>query len=127
MHLDVVWERAEAVVLHEPARREQPPRVCIGGSGRIAFDYDMKIAEPFAAPDGGTAGDSWPAFRALAGKPLLILRGELSDLLAPATVERMLAEAPGAEAVTVPRVGHPPTLAEPEAQAAVSRWLGRIA
>ena len=100
--------------------------MCIGGSGRIAFDYDMKIAEPFAAPDAEMAADLWDAFRALAGKPLLILRGELSDLLAPATVERMLAEAPGAEAVTVPRVGHPPTLAEPEAQAAMARWLERI-
>jgi pimeloyl-ACP methyl ester carboxylesterase len=100
--------------------------MCIGGSGRIAYDYDMKIAEPLLASDQGPAVDLWPAFGALAGRPLLILRGELSDLLSPATVERMLAEAPGAEAVTVPRVGHPPTLAEPEAQAAIGRWLERL-
>ena len=41
--------------------------MAVGPGGRIAFDYDMKIAEPFAAPDGAAAGDSWPAFRALAG------------------------------------------------------------
>jgi hypothetical protein len=28
--------------------------------------------------------------------------------------------------VTVPRVGHPPTLAEPEALAAIGRWLERL-
>jgi pimeloyl-ACP methyl ester carboxylesterase len=99
--------------------------MCIGGSGRIAFDYDMKIAEPLLAPDGAVAADLWPAFGALAEKPLLILRGELSDLLSPATVERMLAEAPAAEAVTVPRGGQPPTRARPEAPAAVGRGRGR--
>ena len=101
--------------------------MCIGSNGRIVFDYDMKIADHFTTPIEDASGDLWPAFRALAGKPLLVLRGELSDLLAPATVERMLAEAPGAEAVTVPRVGHPPTLAEPEAVEAVARWLERVA
>src|SRR5690606_4094848 len=86
--------------------------MCIGGSGRIAFDYDMRIAEPLVAADPAASTDLWPAWKALAAKPVLVLRGELSDLLSAETVERMLAEAPGAEAVTVPGVGHPPTLSE---------------
>lgn len=94
----------------------------IGGNGRIAFDYDMKIAEPLQAADGGVP-DLWPFYRALEGRPVLVLRGELSDLLSAATVTRMQAELPGLKAVIVPRVGHPPTLAEPAAQQAIADLL----
>ena len=95
-------------------------------SGRIVFDYDMRIAEPFKLPGGETGFDLWNAFRGLAGIPSLVVRGELSDLLSEATVARMLAENPAMEAVVVPRVGHAPTLDEPEAQAAVDRLLKRV-
>lgn len=101
--------------------------MCIGGSGRIVFDYDMKIAEPLSAPDAGITIDLWPAFRALAGIPLLIVRGGLSDLLSAQTAAKMQAELPHAKLVTVPRVGHAPTLAEPEAQAAIADWLAEVA
>src|SRR5690606_29259079 len=43
----------------------------VGPGGRIAFDYDMKIAEPFHAPEGAAPVDLWPAFRALARHPVL--------------------------------------------------------
>jgi pimeloyl-ACP methyl ester carboxylesterase len=33
---------------------------------------------------------------------------------------------PGAERVTVPDVGHAPTLDEPAATAAIDRWLARL-
>ena len=98
----------------------------IGGNGRIAFDYDMKIAEPLQQTAGGIP-DLWPAFRALAGIPALVVRGELSDLLSAATVARMQAELPDLEAVSVPRVGHPPTLAEPHAQQAIADLLAEVA
>lgn len=101
----------------------------LGGNGRIALDYDMKIAEPILAAAQGeeVAFDMWPAFRALAGTPLLALRGELSDLLSEATFARMAEEVPEMEAVTIPRVGHPPILAEPLSQAAIARLLSRVA
>lgn len=95
--------------------------------GRIVFDYDMRIAEPFRLPAGEAGFDLWPAFRALADIPSLVVRGEISDLLSAETVARMLAEAPAMESVTVPDVGHAPTLDEPEAQAAIDRLLKRVA
>jgi pimeloyl-ACP methyl ester carboxylesterase len=98
----------------------------IGGNGRIAFDYDMKIAEPLQQTGGGVP-DLWPAFRALDGIPALVVRGELSDLLSAVTVAKMQAELPGLKAVSVPRVGHPPTLAEPEAQRAIAELLAEVA
>ena len=99
----------------------------LGSNGRIVFDYDMKIAEPFAASDGAAGVDLWPAWRALGGRPLLILRGETSAILAPEAAAKMLDETAGAELVTIPRVGHAPTLDEPEAVAGIERMLARVA
>ena len=99
----------------------------VGGNGRIVFDYDMKIADEFNSPPRGASTDLWGALRALAGIPTLVLRGQLSDLLSAATVKKMQAELPGLRAVTVPRVGHPPTLAEPAAQQAIAELLAEVA
>ena len=56
----------------------------------------------------------------------MIVRGEISDLLSPATLIRMAERLPEAETVTVPGVGHAPTLDEPEAEAAIDRLLARV-
>jgi pimeloyl-ACP methyl ester carboxylesterase len=98
----------------------------VGENGRIAFDYDMRIAEPLQASGGGLP-NLWPAFRALDSIPTLVLRGEVSDLLSAETVTRMQAELPHLRAVTVPRTGHPPTLAEPQAEAAIAELLAEVA
>lgn len=100
--------------------------MAVGQNGRVVFDYDMKIAEPFAARGDGPAPDLWPAFAALAGRPLLVVRGELSDLLSPETLAQMAARLPEAEIVTVARVGHAPTLDEPEVGPAIERLLARL-
>ncbi len=97
----------------------------LGSNGRIVFDYDMKISEPFATPSNAVPPDLWPCWRALAGRPVLVLRGALSDILAPETAARMIAEVPEAELVTLPRLGHAPTLDEPAAVAAIERLLDR--
>ena len=102
-------------------------RLCrLTQGGRITFDYDPRIAEPFRVPGGESGFDLWSAFAGLEGIPSLVLRGELSDLLSDETVARMTAENPAMEAETVPRVGHAPTLDEPEAAAAIDRLLNRI-
>lgn len=100
--------------------------MAVGQSGRIVFDYDMKIAEPFAAANGAAAPDLWPAFAALAGRPLLVLRGALSDILSAASLEDMAARLPDVETLTLPDIGHAPTLDEPEAVAAIARLLARV-
>ena len=97
----------------------------LGSNGRIVFDYDMKIAEPLATPANAAPPDLWPCWRALAGRPVLVLRGAMSDILAPETAARMIAEVPEAELVTLPRIGHAPTLDEPLAVAAIERLLDR--
>jgi pimeloyl-ACP methyl ester carboxylesterase len=102
-------------------------RVCrLTPAGRIVFDYDMRIAEPFKLPGGEAGFDLWPVFRALDGIPSLIVRGGISDLLSADTVAKMLAENPAMREVTIPNVGHAPTLDEPEAQAAIDALLKRV-
>ena len=92
----------------------------------IEFDYDMRIAEPFEAANSGETPDIWPFYRALAGRPVLILRGEHSDLLTDSALRRMAKEIPDVEAVTVAGVGHAPDLDEPEAVSAIDRLLVRV-
>jgi len=102
-------------------------RLCkLTPAGRIVFDYDMRIAEPFKLPGGESGFDLWPAFRALAGIPSLVVHGEISDLLSAGTVARMKDEVSEMESVTVSNVGHAPTLDEPEAAAAIDALLERV-
>lgn len=96
-------------------------------NGRISFDYDMAIAEPFARPGNAAPPNLWLAFEALVGVPMLLVRGELSDLLSPDTVKRMAARNPKMRTITVPRVGHAPTLDEPEVRAAIHALLDEVA
>lgn len=97
----------------------------LGQNGRVVFDYDMAIAEPFRAADGAAPPDLWPAYKALGEAPVLIVRGAISDLLNPATLDRMVSELPNASAVTVPDVGHAPMLYEPEAMQAIDALMER--
>lgn len=101
--------------------------MALGANGRIAYDYDMGIAEPFNTADAPPAADLWPAFEALAGRPLLLLRGETSAILSRETAAQMQRRVPALEVVTVARTGHAPTLAEPESVAAIDRLLARAA
>ncbi len=99
----------------------------VSQNGRISYDYDMAIAEPFSEPGNAAPPDLWPAFEALSSVPMVLVRGELSDLLSEETVSKMAAKHPAMTSVTVPRVGHAPTLDEPEARAAIDALLGQIA
>jgi pimeloyl-ACP methyl ester carboxylesterase len=99
----------------------------LGQNGRISYDYDMAIAEPFAQPGNAAPDNLWLAYEALAGVPMVLVRGELSDLLSEDTVKQMGLRNPKMKLVTVPRVGHAPTLDEPEAREAIDAWLASLA
>ncbi|MEI6641879.1 MAG: alpha/beta hydrolase [Novosphingobium sp.] len=101
----------------------------IGSSGRIVFDYDMNIAEAFGASDGPAPEPAvmWGMYEAIARRPLLVLRGAHSDILSAEVAARMKVRGAATELVTIPGVGHAPTLDEPEAIAAIDRLLARAA
>lgn len=101
-------------------------RICRQTDRGVEFDYDMAIAEPFDAGNTGEVPDGWPFYRALSGRPVLVLRGGNSDLLSDPASERMASEIPDVEVVTIPQVGHAPDLDEPESVAAIDRLLDRV-
>ena len=95
-----------------------------GADGALHFDWDIALARPLAA--GGPAPDLWPLYRALRRVPVLALRGEASDILSPLTFERMAQEKPDLVRVTVPGVGHAPSLDEAGARKAIDEFLERF-
>jgi len=102
-------------------------RNCREENGEIRFDYDMAIAEPFKTVGPTPELDLWPLFTALGQKPLLVVRGERSDLLTAETAARMQQVAPGMKLATVAGVGHAPELNEPEALEAIDALLDSVA
>ncbi|MEA3067152.1 MAG: hypothetical protein QOK41_559 [Sphingomonadales bacterium] len=102
-------------------------RICREEDGEIRFDYDMAIALPFKTSGPTPTIDMWPLFTALGSKPLLVVRGEVSDLLSASALEKMKEAVPTLKSVTVPGVGHAPTLSEPEAVAAIDAFLDDVA
>ena len=92
--------------------------------GRVpVLDYDAAIAQGFA--NGSAAPLLWPVFESLVGKPMLVLRGERSDILSAQTVDEMRRRMPSLRALTVADRGHAPTLNEPAARAAITDFLAR--
>ncbi len=103
-------------------------RLCrLTPAGRIVMDYDSAIAEPFRVPGNEAPADLWPVLDALKPMPSLLVRGGLSDIITAETADRMVATLPLMERIDLPRIGHAPTLAEPECEAAIDRLLARIA
>jgi pimeloyl-ACP methyl ester carboxylesterase len=98
----------------------------LNNAGRIVLDYDMKIAEPFRVPGNEAGPDMWRALERLKGVPVLIVRGERSDILHPEVAERMAAALDPVTLLKVPETGHTPTLGEPIVLAAIDRLLAQV-
>jgi len=96
-----------------------------GADGLLHFDWDIALAKPLVA-GAGAVPDLWPLFRSLGDKPVLVLRGQQSDVLSESTLARMAALKPDLAQATVPDVGHTPSLDEPVARAALDAFLARV-
>lgn len=90
------------------------------------LDMDPMIGEAVRAAPAGAAPDLWPVYAALQPLPVLAIRGALSDVLSPATFDRMAREKPDLQRLTVPRRGHPPLLDEAECLAAIESFLAAL-
>ncbi|MGO4388464.1 alpha/beta fold hydrolase [Microvirga sp. 2YAF29] len=79
--------------------------------GRLALSYDPNLMKPLEALDlDKPMPDLWPLFEGLKPFPLLVIRGEHSDLLTVETVAQMQERHPRLKALTVPGQGHAPSL-----------------
>lgn len=97
-------------------------------SGEVVLDYDPGIARSLGKVKPGRITNFvlWRMFAAAKKAPLLVIRGETSDILSAQTAERMVRRHPDARLVTVPGVGHAPILDEPDSLSALSQFLTRL-
>ncbi len=96
--------------------------------GRVQPDYDPNIALGLGKVKPGPLTDFflWRVFGVTKKAPLMVVRGETSDILSQKTAERMVRRHPDARLVTVPGVGHAPFLDEPEAVSGLTAFLSRL-
>jgi len=94
-----------------------------GDDGRIHQDWDPAVLRSLLAGLKEGPIDLWPRFRALGRVRVLVLRGETSTVLSRDTLVRMAAAHPRLAEVTVPGVGHAPSL---EARTALDDFLAKI-
>ncbi len=103
-------------------RRLTEISVVPAGTG-FALHYDPAIAVPFKQQGAGSADiELWPVYDAIRC-PVLVTRGEHSDLLLRDTVARMAARGPKAATVEIAGVGHAPMFMDPDQISVVENFL----
>lgn len=93
--------------------------------GTLVLDYDPAIGRTVkdVRPTPETNAAMWQLFDAMKAAPLLLFRGELTDLLPAAVAEKMIETHGNAKLVTVPRVGHAPLLDEDEVASSLTTFF----
>ena len=105
--------------------RAEVERLYVETENGLANNYDPALREAFVA-GAAAANDAWPAFGALAGLPLALIRGANSDLLTAETATAMRHRRPDMIFAEVPDRGHVPWLDEAEALTAIHAWIGDL-
>jgi pimeloyl-ACP methyl ester carboxylesterase len=126
---------AEATRMVRDINRRQFPAVPEGQWAELARQYfndDNGLPTPAYDPALAKAlaqmtaiPGLWPQFAALANVPMLVLRGEHSDILSAATLQDMHQRHPRLEAVTVSGEGHAPLLKDAHSIRTIADFLQR--
>lgn len=110
---DATWDRYARLTWHE-------------SGGKLVTRYDpalsatLETVDPAAPPP-----PLWEQFDRLAAAPLMVIRGEHSDLLSRETVAAMRARRPDMEAIEIVGEGHAPLLAGDRTLEAIARFVER--
>lgn len=105
---EVAWSD---LTLHSTVRQED---------GTYALHYDPAIGDPFKGPIEDV--DLWAVWDAITC-PVLVLRGETSDVLTRETAREMTRRGPKADLVEFPGCGHAPALMTEDQIGVVHEWL----
>lgn len=99
-----------------------------GTEGAPVLDYDPDISVPIkAAGAKALVPNLWPMFRRLTrGRPVLLIRGQNSDLLSEEIAAKMRKAARKMVFAEIPDVGHAPMLDEAESRSAIFQFLAEI-
>ncbi len=94
--------------------------------GSVCAAYDSGVADPhkgFVAKEADL--NAWPLFSATLSTQYLVIRGELSDILSSAVLEKMAEYENVVKTIELKEIGHAPMLDEPEAIDAIQEFLAR--
>jgi pimeloyl-ACP methyl ester carboxylesterase len=92
--------------------------------GKLVPSYDPQLAQTLASFDiEEPLPPMWQQFDALARVPVMVVRGENSDLLSLETVAAMRQHRPDLEVVEVPGQGHAPLLMEDDIIARLGQFI----
>jgi len=132
------WAQA-IVVTHEVMASEYPDFIAedwVEFTGNIyrensngcpVLNYDPAIGVLMAQQqDEAVPPDLWPAFTSMQATPLLVIRGQLSDILTAGCVEKMQREKPDMHFLEVNNRGHAPLLTENECVVGIDNFLGSL-
>jgi pimeloyl-ACP methyl ester carboxylesterase len=93
-------------------------------NGVPVLAYDPAIAQPMAEADSGAVPDDlWQLFDKVSSIPMLVVRGEHSDILSRDCVGQMRLKNSDLQVAEVPRRGHAPTLNEPVSREAIDAFF----
>jgi len=106
---DEVWEEAARQWYNEK-------------NGRPSPGYDANLGNALSVLD-APLPELWPQFEALKHVPLLVVRGENSDILTAATVDEMRRRHPAMATIAVAGQGHAPLLKDAASIEAVRHFL----
>jgi pimeloyl-ACP methyl ester carboxylesterase len=93
-------------------------------NGLPAPAYDPELAKAISVMD-GPAPALWPQYAALAHVPLMVIRGENSDILSHATFTEMRSQHPRVTPLVVRGQGHAPLLMDETSIGAIADFLVR--
>jgi len=95
-------------------------------NGRLVATYDPALAHNLAAMNTDQPIPTmWPQFEALAGVPVMVIRGANSDILSAETVEAMKTRHPDMDVLVVPDQGHAPLLVEPDVIGRITQFAAK--
>jgi pimeloyl-ACP methyl ester carboxylesterase len=131
------WAEAVAMLkrrhgAHFPALKEQDweemaAAIYRKADGRLAVDADPAIGKQLTSFDFSKPLPTlWRHFEAFGERPLMVIRGENSELLTEAAVAEMAMRHPGLGVVVAPGQGHPPLLHSEPALGCLRQLLNEI-
>ncbi len=118
-------ERAEkGITLTDAEWLERTHRIYKERDGKIVPDMDPVYGKVFRSRK--RPPDWWDSWEAMKDKPVLVVRGAVSDILDEEVLAEMARRKPDMKKAIVPGRGHCPNLNEPEAIAAIDAFFDSV-
>jgi len=115
-------ERAEAgITLTDAEWLDRTKCIYKNREGKVVPDMDPVYGKVFRARK--RPPDWWNSWDVMKDKPVLVIRGAVSDILDEDVLAEMAKRKPDMKKAIVPGRGHCPSLAEPEAVTAIEAFL----